>query len=152
MEVYVDFMTPSAIKLPLTSTDSQWVGAWWVGFIIFGVLNFIVAPPFFAFPKKLPQPSDQRNFDVATEAAESLDVVDIEAEREVDVTSAVDRQRTSDPTEHDERASVAEQICAESKCSSIKGNFYLCAKGYFIFIAVIQLSRAIYWCTASRRN
>ena len=91
----------------------------------------------FAFPKKLPQPSDQLNFDVATEAAESLDVVDIEAEREVDVTSAVDRQRTSDPTEHDERASVAEQICAESKCSSIKGNFYLCAKGYFIFIAVI---------------
>ena len=57
MEVYVDFATPEVINVQLTPTDSQWVGAWWVGFLIFGALTILSAPPFFAFPKSLPDPS-----------------------------------------------------------------------------------------------
>lgn len=59
MEVFVDFLSPLVIKTPLTPTDPQWVGAWWVGFIIFGVLTIVIAPPFFAFPKQMELPKQE---------------------------------------------------------------------------------------------
>lgn len=72
MELYVDFLKPSVIKQSLTSSDPQWVGAWWVGFLIFGVLTVLNAPPFFAFPKKLPQNRKELQVSVSEEATTSL--------------------------------------------------------------------------------
>lgn len=77
MELYVDFISPSVVKLTLTPTDTQWVGAWWVGFLIFGILTVATAPPFFAFPKALHNPDvyykDEANM-------ERMKVVSIEGE------------------------------------------------------------------------
>lgn len=33
---------------------SQWVGAWWIGFLIAGGLALLAAIPMFGFPKRLP--------------------------------------------------------------------------------------------------
>lgn len=106
MEVYVDFMTPSVIKLPITSTDSKWVGAWWVGFLIFGVMNIVIAPPFFLFPKHLHTQGKTRcaNY-IASAEGDGHRVSEICGE------------------ELEERASVTAQISAETKCSTIRGMY-----------------------------
>lgn len=41
---------------PLVSdpTDRRWVGMWWGGFLLCGLLLIIVAIPFFSFPKVSP--------------------------------------------------------------------------------------------------
>lgn len=41
-------------SINLTPEDSQWVGAWWIGFLISGSLSFLIAIPLSAFPKSLP--------------------------------------------------------------------------------------------------
>lgn len=33
--------------------DTRWVGMWWGGFLVCGILLILVAVPFFAFPKTL---------------------------------------------------------------------------------------------------
>jgi hypothetical protein len=33
--------------------DPRWIGAWWLGFVVFGIFSLIFAPPFALFPKQL---------------------------------------------------------------------------------------------------
>lgn len=51
MEIYVDFVTFQTDQIKISSSHASWVGAWWVGFLIFGMLTFACAPPFMAFPE-----------------------------------------------------------------------------------------------------
>ena len=51
LQIYVDFTTVDPTSLGLTTADPRWVGAWWFGFVIGGILLAIVAIPLFAFPK-----------------------------------------------------------------------------------------------------
>lgn len=37
--------------IPSDATDRRWVGMWWGGFLLCGLLLIIVAIPFFSFPK-----------------------------------------------------------------------------------------------------
>jgi len=53
LRIYVDFFTISAEQLGLTPSSSGWVGAWWIGFVICGVLLLSAALPMFTFPSKL---------------------------------------------------------------------------------------------------
>jgi len=41
-------------RIDLTPEDPQWVGAWWIGFLISGSLSFLIAVPLSAFPKSIP--------------------------------------------------------------------------------------------------
>ncbi|KAJ6223786.1 hypothetical protein RDWZM_002331 [Blomia tropicalis] len=41
------------VPLGVTINSSRWIGAWWIGFILLGILLLIVAIPFFIFPKRL---------------------------------------------------------------------------------------------------
>ncbi|XP_030920275.1 solute carrier organic anion transporter family member 1C1-like [Geospiza fortis] len=61
--VYVGFLHPIAMMGPMfgwsitiTPQDSRWVGAWWLGFLIGGVLSFLSAIPFCFLPKSLKKP------------------------------------------------------------------------------------------------
>lgn len=36
--------------------DARWVGAWWLGYIVAGVITLISAVPFWFLPKSLPMP------------------------------------------------------------------------------------------------
>ena len=41
-------------RLEIGPDSPQWVGAWWIGFLMAGVLALIVSVPILAFPKHLP--------------------------------------------------------------------------------------------------
>lgn len=43
-------------KIAITPQDSRWVGAWWLGFLIGGVISFLAAIPFCFLPKSLEKP------------------------------------------------------------------------------------------------
>ena len=40
--------------LPLTSDDPNWVGAWWIGFLLCGILSLLIAGPIALLPASLP--------------------------------------------------------------------------------------------------
>ena len=37
----------------ITPQDPRWIGAWWLGFLIFGGVAIIASLPMFFFPKKM---------------------------------------------------------------------------------------------------
>ena len=53
LQIYVDHFRYSIKGLNLNADDSQWVGAWFLGFILFGVLIFVTAFPFLLFPREI---------------------------------------------------------------------------------------------------
>nr|XP_034984078.1 solute carrier organic anion transporter family member 1B3-like [Zootoca vivipara] len=51
--LYVDIGFVDLDTVTITTTDSRWVGAWWLGFLMAGVLNLIAGIPFCFLPKSL---------------------------------------------------------------------------------------------------
>jgi len=51
LQIYVDGFGQYGVKINVQPGDSNWVGAWYSGFVIFGFLIFITSIPFFFFPK-----------------------------------------------------------------------------------------------------
>ena len=49
LSLFVDPFIPTT----LTSRDPQWVGAWWIGFVVTGVLSIILSLQFFLYPRRL---------------------------------------------------------------------------------------------------
>ncbi|KAJ6666247.1 hypothetical protein lerEdw1_000519 [Lerista edwardsae] len=52
-KLYVDIGFVDLGTVTITPTDSRWVGAWWLGFLVAGVFNLISAIPFCFLPKSL---------------------------------------------------------------------------------------------------
>jgi len=50
---YVDAFSFDLTELKIDPTSRHWVGMWWGGFLIIGVLMLLIAVPFFAFPKEM---------------------------------------------------------------------------------------------------
>ncbi|NXU57138.1 SO1C1 protein, partial [Turnix velox] len=55
-KLYVDIGFVDIGKVTITPQDSRWVGAWWLGFLIAAVTNFLAAIPFCFLPKRLKKP------------------------------------------------------------------------------------------------
>uniref|UniRef100_A0A665UMA5 Solute carrier organic anion transporter family member n=1 Tax=Echeneis naucrates TaxID=173247 RepID=A0A665UMA5_ECHNA len=49
-KIYVDI----GYTLAITPADARWVGAWWLGYLIAGVITLMSAVPFWFLPKSLP--------------------------------------------------------------------------------------------------
>lgn len=49
LRIYVD----PWVDTTLTPSNPAWVGAWWMGFVLAGVLSMLLSLPFFMYPKKL---------------------------------------------------------------------------------------------------
>ncbi|XP_028735713.1 solute carrier organic anion transporter family member 1A2 [Peromyscus leucopus] len=62
--IYVDTGSVNTDDLTITPTDTRWVGAWWVGFLICAGVNVLTSIPFFCFPKTLPKEGLEDNVDV----------------------------------------------------------------------------------------
>ncbi|XP_035304492.1 solute carrier organic anion transporter family member 1A5-like [Cricetulus griseus] len=62
--IYVDTGSVNTDDLTITPTDTRWVGAWWVGFLICAGVNILTSIPFFFFPKTLPKNGLEDNMDV----------------------------------------------------------------------------------------
>nr|XP_022311407.1 solute carrier organic anion transporter family member 4A1-like isoform X2 [Crassostrea virginica] len=54
LNIYVDVNKVETDSLTLTPSSPRWVGAWWIGFLLSGLLAFLVAFPMCGFPTKLP--------------------------------------------------------------------------------------------------
>ncbi|CAG2187542.1 SLCO4A [Mytilus edulis] len=54
LNVFVDVDKIDIANLPLTSSDPQWVGAWWIGIIIAVPAFILVAFPILGYPRRLP--------------------------------------------------------------------------------------------------
>ncbi|XP_053319396.1 solute carrier organic anion transporter family member 1A2-like [Spea bombifrons] len=58
-QIYVDVGFVNLDDVTLGLTDTRWVGAWWLGFLISATLNLLAAVPFWFFPKSLPKEGEE---------------------------------------------------------------------------------------------
>ncbi|CAI9608126.1 unnamed protein product [Staurois parvus] len=58
-QIFVDIGFINLDEVYITMTDTRWVGAWWMGFLVSGVLNLLAAVPFCFFPKTLPKEGEE---------------------------------------------------------------------------------------------
>lgn len=47
-------------SITITPSDARWVGAWWLGYLIAGVITLLAAIPFWFLPRSLPLAGPQR--------------------------------------------------------------------------------------------
>ncbi|OCT98558.1 solute carrier organic anion transporter family member 4C1-like [Xenopus laevis] len=52
LNIYIDFDKGQSVNL--TPTDPRWLGAWWIGFLVCGLVTWMLIAPFSCFPKHLP--------------------------------------------------------------------------------------------------
>ncbi|XP_069481560.1 solute carrier organic anion transporter family member 4C1 [Ambystoma mexicanum] len=52
LNIYIDVDQGNSFHL--TSDDPQWLGAWWIGFVLCCFMTWMLIPPFSCFPKHLP--------------------------------------------------------------------------------------------------
>ncbi|KAJ8393413.1 hypothetical protein AAFF_G00061350 [Aldrovandia affinis] len=55
-KIYVDIGFVDLDSVTITPGDARWVGAWWLGYIIAGIVTLLSAFPFWFLPKSLPVP------------------------------------------------------------------------------------------------
>uniref|UniRef100_A0A8C5DI55 Solute carrier organic anion transporter family member n=1 Tax=Gouania willdenowi TaxID=441366 RepID=A0A8C5DI55_GOUWI len=66
-KVYVDVGFVDLEAITITHKDSRWVGAWWLGFIITGIVMLMSSIPFWFFPKSLPKQRSKEEEETNTE-------------------------------------------------------------------------------------
>jgi len=54
LQVWVDFDAMDESEVTVEPSDPQWVGAWWLGILVGGVMGIVCAVPMFGFPKQFP--------------------------------------------------------------------------------------------------
>uniref|UniRef100_A0A8C9YWJ8 Solute carrier organic anion transporter family member n=1 Tax=Sander lucioperca TaxID=283035 RepID=A0A8C9YWJ8_SANLU len=58
-KIYVDIGFVKMETITITPADARWVGAWWLGYLIAGVITLLSAIPFWFLPRSLPIPDPQ---------------------------------------------------------------------------------------------
>ncbi|XP_067680284.1 solute carrier organic anion transporter family member 4C1-like [Haliotis asinina] len=70
LHLYVDFDRVDTDSLPFGPGDQRWIGAWWFGFIVCGVVTMVFSLVISGYPKWFPNSPKQKELD-----AEKLDEV-----------------------------------------------------------------------------
>uniref|UniRef100_A0A3B5M993 Solute carrier organic anion transporter family member n=1 Tax=Xiphophorus couchianus TaxID=32473 RepID=A0A3B5M993_9TELE len=60
-KTYVDIGFVDLDSITINYKDSRWVGAWWLGFILTGVVILLSSIPFFFLPKSLPKQGEEED-------------------------------------------------------------------------------------------
>lgn len=53
-DLYLIICAPNTESITITPADARWVGAWWLGYLIAGVITLLSAIPFWFLPRSLP--------------------------------------------------------------------------------------------------
>ncbi|XP_072029658.1 solute carrier organic anion transporter family member 2A1-like isoform X2 [Amphiura filiformis] len=77
LSYYNDFYKSSPISI--TNEDSNWLGAWWLGFLLYGVFTLVLSIPMFMFPKRISEQIEDDEFDAdeAYKAENGNEIADI---------------------------------------------------------------------------
>ncbi|XP_044534295.1 solute carrier organic anion transporter family member 1B1-like [Gracilinanus agilis] len=59
-KLYVDIGYVDLSTITIKPTDTRWVGAWWLGFVILAIFSFAAGTPFFFIPKHLKKERKER--------------------------------------------------------------------------------------------
>ncbi|KAM5172162.1 solute carrier organic anion transporter family member 1C1-like [Mantella aurantiaca] len=62
-KLYVDVGFVNMDEVTITPQDTRWVGAWWMGFLVAGVISLLAAIPFCFLPKSMKRPEEQKSPD-----------------------------------------------------------------------------------------
>ncbi|XP_071752097.2 solute carrier organic anion transporter family, member 1D1 [Centroberyx gerrardi] len=60
-KIYVDIGSVDLDSVTINYKDSRWVGAWWLGFIVTGVVMLLSGIPFWFLPKSLPKQGQEQS-------------------------------------------------------------------------------------------
>ncbi|KAF5912547.1 hypothetical protein HPG69_004219, partial [Diceros bicornis minor] len=71
-KLYVDIGFVNLDHITITPKDPQWVGAWWLGYLIAGLISLLAAVPFWCLPKSLPRPQSRKDSNSSSEKSEFI--------------------------------------------------------------------------------
>ncbi|XP_045411211.1 solute carrier organic anion transporter family member 1C1 isoform X2 [Lemur catta] len=71
-KLYVDIGFVNLDRITITPKDPQWVGAWWLGYLIAGIISLLAAVPFWCLPKSLPRPQSGEDSNSSTEKSKFI--------------------------------------------------------------------------------
>ncbi|KFV69105.1 Solute carrier organic anion transporter family member 1C1 [Dryobates pubescens] len=71
-KLYVDIGFVDLDSVTITHKDVQWVGAWWLGYLIAGVISVLAGIPFWFLPKHLPNPERRKDSSTSSEQSKFI--------------------------------------------------------------------------------
>ncbi|XP_074839834.1 solute carrier organic anion transporter family member 1C1 isoform X2 [Carettochelys insculpta] len=71
-KLYVDIGFVDLDGITITASDARWVGAWWLGYLIAGVLSVLAAIPFWFLPKHLPRLESRKDSSTSSEQSKFI--------------------------------------------------------------------------------
>ncbi|XP_033286158.1 solute carrier organic anion transporter family member 1C1 isoform X6 [Orcinus orca] len=71
-KLYVDIGFVNLDHITITPKDPQWVGAWWLGYLIAGSISLLAAVPFWYLPKSLPRPRSREDSNSSSEKSKFI--------------------------------------------------------------------------------
>ncbi|XP_025922680.1 solute carrier organic anion transporter family member 1C1-like isoform X1 [Apteryx rowi] len=71
-KLYVDIGFVDLDSITITHKDVQWVGAWWLGYLIAGVISVLAGIPFWFLPKHLPKPESRKGSSTSSEQSKFI--------------------------------------------------------------------------------
>ncbi|XP_076198618.1 solute carrier organic anion transporter family member 1C1 isoform X2 [Aptenodytes patagonicus] len=71
-KLYVDIGFVDLDSVTITHKDVQWVGAWWLGYLIAGVISVLASIPFWFLPKHLPRPESRKDSSTSSEQSKFI--------------------------------------------------------------------------------
>ncbi|XP_059968694.1 solute carrier organic anion transporter family member 1C1 isoform X3 [Mesoplodon densirostris] len=71
-KLYVDIGFVNLDHITITPKDPQWVGAWWLGYLIAGSISLLAAVPFWYLPKSLPRPRSRQDSNSSSEKSKFI--------------------------------------------------------------------------------
>ncbi|NWY42751.1 SO1C1 protein, partial [Sylvia atricapilla] len=66
-KLYVDIGFVDLDSITISPKDVEWVGAWWLGYLIAGVISILAGIPFWFLPKHLPKPESRKDSSTSSE-------------------------------------------------------------------------------------